>query len=276
MPQEDKNCLPFNDYKMAYKEFGNGDNVLFAFHGFGRDADDFKIIEPSLGAAFRIVSFDLFYHGRSDSPENPEQSNYLDIDLKEMIDQYLLKNNIKTFSLLGYSLGGRICLKLIELYPDKIENAFLFAPAGLNESWTYDAIIGTKLGRWLFKNFITNPKPFFIILKTLKSLGLINNSVYKFFHLQLDTEKKRLKVYDTHLFYRHIIPQWKIVIEHINNEKMNFHLFFGRHDTIIPPSIGKRFIRKIHQKKSLHILESGHHLLKDSLNDVLIKLNIIK
>src|ERR1035437_5613420 len=106
-------CLKYKDYKMRCQVFGNGAKTMLAFHGFGRDGDDFKVLEPSLGRAYRIISFDLFYHGKSDSPMNVEAINLSIEDLKVMINGFLLENNIERFSLLAYSLGGRISLELI-------------------------------------------------------------------------------------------------------------------------------------------------------------------
>src|ERR1022692_1867731 len=114
--------LEYQNYKMVYHVYGHGDKTLFAFHGFGRAGTDFKVLEPTFGNDYIIISFDLFFHGESDYPMNPEKINFNEDDLKALINQYLTTNNIERFSLLGYSIGGRISLKLIELFQDEIDN----------------------------------------------------------------------------------------------------------------------------------------------------------
>lgn len=268
----EKHYLLFKEYKMSYQVFGSGKKILFAFHGFGKDANDFKILEPSLGKDYKIISFDLFYHGKSDSPANPEHSNFKIGDLKGIINQYLIENNVEQFSLLAYSLGGRICLQLIELFEDNIDTVFLFAPDGMKYSWGYNFVTRTNIGRNRFKKFIKDPHLFFFILRLSNKSGLVKNSVYKFLNMQLDTEAKRQKVFDTHLFFRNIHPDLDKVKAILNSKNIKLHLFFGRHDTIIPSRYGKEFIKGLNDKTVLHILESGHHLIKESVNVVLNKI----
>ena len=257
---------------MRYQVYGHGERIMLAFHGFGKDGNDFKILEPSLGKDYRIVSFDLFYHGNSDAPANPEEINFDALDLKDMINQYLFDNNIKRFSLLAYSLGGRISLQLIELFGDRIDCVYLFAPDGLKYGWGYNFITKTNIGKTLFKRFIRKPYAFFYVIKLLNKTGLLKDSVYKFLNLQLDTKAKREKVFDTHLFFRNIHPDLENVCRIINSNNIRLHLFFGRYDSIIPPINGKEFMKGINDKKALHILESGHHLIKESVNEKLISI----
>jgi hypothetical protein len=43
---------------------------------------------------------------------------------------------------------------------------------------------------------------------------------------------------------------------------VSIQLFLGKYDTIIPPSVGKNFQDKIGKNVSLHILDTGHNLMK--------------
>jgi pimeloyl-ACP methyl ester carboxylesterase len=264
--------IKYKEYKMYYQSFGNGNKTLFAFQGFGRDSNDFKILEPSLGGAYKIIAFDLFYHGTSDSPPNPEGSNFMKEDFKEMINQYLTENNIERFSLLGYSLGGRISLQLIELYEDRIDTLFLFAPDGLHYTLWYNFVTKTNLGKNHFKRFKKNPGSFFLAIKLLNKIGIIKDSVYKFIIMQLDTQVKREKVFDTHIFFWNIRPDLDNVKQILNSKNSKLHLFLGRYDSIIPLRYGREFMKGINDKNALHILESGHQMIKDSVNEELRKI----
>jgi len=268
----EKSYLEYQKHIMFYQTFGKGDKTVFAFHGYGRDGNDFKILGPALGEDYRIVSFDLLYHGMSDSPAYPEEFDFKKEDLRDLISFYLSENNIERFSLLAYSLGGRISLQLIELFPDKIDTVFLFAPDGLHHSFGYNFSTKTSLGKFLFKRFIKSPYLAFLIMKLGKSTGLIKDSVYKFLIMQLDTKAKRQKVFDTHIFFRNIHPDLENVQHILNTKNIKLHLFFGKYDTIIPPRYGKEFMKGLNDKEALHILESGHHLIKESVNEVLKKL----
>jgi len=263
----EKDFIKYKEYKMYYQTFGTGNKTMFTFHGFGRDGSDFKVLEPSLGKAYKIISFDLFYHGRSDFPDNPEGLDFNKEDMKEMINQYLFNNKIERFSLLAYSLGGRISLQIIELFGERIDSVVLFAPDGLHYTWGYNFVTKTDFGKNQFKKFIKHSGFFFFAIKLLNNIGVIKESVYKFLIMQLDNQTKREKVFDTHIFFRNIHPDLKNVVRIINNKKIKLHLFFGKYDSIIPAKYGYEFMKGIHDKNALHILESGHHLIKESVNE---------
>jgi len=254
---------------MYYHVYGHGNKILLAFHGFGRDGRDFKHLEPTFGKEYKIISFDLFYHGESDYPLNPETINFYKEDLKNLINQYLITNSIDKFSLLAYSLGGRISLTLIELFSDKIEKIFLFAPDGIKYSWGYSFVTKSNIGKKIYKGFIKSPGFIFLILKLGKAVRMINDSVYRFLIFQLETEQKRQKVYDNWQFFRNIHPDIPHVQQLINSKNINIQLYFGKYDTIIPPRYGKGFVKGLNNKDALHILDSGHNLIKESLNQVL-------
>ncbi len=268
--------LKYGEYNMAYQVFGHGREVMLAFQGFGRDAEDFKILEPSLGAKYTIVSFDLFFHGNSDAPSsiysNSEYKEFMPIDLKNIIDQYLLKHQVERFSLLAYSLGGRISFQIIEIFPDRIDKVLLFAPDGLKYGWWYNVATKTIIGSHLSYKLIKSPCILFFFLLITNRLGLLKNSVYKFLNLQLGSPSKRKMIFDVHIFFRNIHPNISKVQGIINEKDISLHLFFGRHDAIIPPSSGRKFMKGINDKKAFHILESGHHLIKESVNPKLKKI----
>ena len=43
------------------------------------------------------------------------------------------------------------------------------------------------------------------------------------------------------------------------------YLFFGKHDQIIPSSIGKKFQKGMKKHISFFIIDSGHRLLKENI-----------
>ena len=92
--------------------FGNGPELLLAFHGFDNNADDFRLFEPLLGQQYTIVAVNLFYHGTQLRRRAPDQLQFRREDLRALIitAQALSACSI---SLLGFFTGGRICLELV-------------------------------------------------------------------------------------------------------------------------------------------------------------------
>ncbi|RPA85663.1 alpha/beta-hydrolase [Ascobolus immersus RN42] len=116
-------------------EFGpkNGKKVLFV-HGISTPsivARDliWDLVEKG---GCRVLIFDLFGRGWSDTP-------YLPHDSRLYTSQILLvtraaKADFSRFSIIGYSLGGGIAMSFASYFPKMIEDITLLAPAGLLRS----------------------------------------------------------------------------------------------------------------------------------------------
>ena len=261
------NLISFKGDRWEYETFGNGNEPLLSFHGFDTHASSFKILEPSLGKIFKIFSFNLPFHGNS-SPGNKELC-YDRNDLYALFEEFIKEHSISRFSLMGYSLGGRIALQLIELFPDRIDTAILLAPAGILNTWENNFITNNILGKRVNQHIINDPSPLFALVKLLRSLGIISPKRYEFVVNQLSTREKRQLVSDVWKCFHRIKPDVANLQHILNKRKINVHLFFGKYDAIIPPAIGERFVSKLNDKSVLHIVEMGHNLLKEKMNDEL-------
>jgi pimeloyl-ACP methyl ester carboxylesterase len=110
--------ITHNNSTIHYRKFGDGPKLLFCFHGYGREADTFSILERRLGSLFTIVAIDIPFHGRTEWKEELIfKPKYLQQFLLQ-IRRSLNKENIK-FSLLGFSIGGRLALYLTQLMADR-------------------------------------------------------------------------------------------------------------------------------------------------------------
>ena len=260
------NFILFKGFNWEYETFGNGNEPLLAFHGFGNHASDFKVLEPSLGKKFKIISFNLPFHGKSVHDLSSKEVSYSNDDVKELFEKFLAENSIKTFSLMGYSLGGKIALQLIELFPDRINTVILFAPDGIRNNWENGFVTNTSLGKRLYQRIINDPSSLFKVAKLLKALKIINPKLLDFVHNQLSTREKRQLVWDVWRCFRDIKPNIINIRRIVNKNRITIHLFFGKYDSIIPPSIGKKFASGLTDKNALHIIESGHNLIREKMN----------
>jgi pimeloyl-ACP methyl ester carboxylesterase len=255
-----------NNFEITYETYGDGDEVLFAFHGYGRNADDFRILLPSLGKRYTIVSFNLLYTDGSFVKNNIINPVFTEADLKWLINSFLNKHTKTTFSLLAYSLGGKLALSCIELFPNQIKNIILIAPDGLKISFWYKVASNTWLGRKIYHYIIQHPWPFYLLAFIGKLLRLMPDKVYSFMLSQMDTVEKRQKAYDVWVVYRKITPDKGRIANIINTNKSSIVLFFGEFDKIIPPKIGISFTKRLQNKNALQILDAGHSLINSSIN----------
>ena len=172
--------------------------------------------------------------------------------------------------MMGYSLGGKIVLQLIELFPGRINSVFLFAPDGIKNSWSSGFVTRNKAGKMIYRLIIHDPSRFFRFVKMLKDMNLVHEKLSEFLYNSLSTPEKRQQVWDVWICFRDIIPDIKNIQNIIDRDRISIHLFFGKYDRIIPPSIGESFIRRLKNKNVLHVVEMGHVMVKAKLNEYLL------
>src|SRR5688572_12937046 len=103
--------------KLEYETFGSGKTPLLAFHGFGTDSNLFRVLEPSLGKRYTVYSLNLPFHGLSQVDAKTISHGVTQRQMKKFIEDFLVHIKAADFSLLGYSIGGKIVLELITLFP---------------------------------------------------------------------------------------------------------------------------------------------------------------
>ncbi len=245
---------------------------MLAFHGFAMSSKDFYYFKSLYDGLFEVTAPNHFFHEQAVYPSSRKHQQPL--SKKELAEFYMnlleIKNSEK-ITLMGYSMGGKIALLLLEYFPEKIERVFLMAPDGLYMNPWYKLIVFTSLGRKLMRKTLNNPEIYFRLSTLAYKLGLINEKLYHFFDENMKSKEARLQVYDTWLGYRKIIPDLKKVVSHINDNKIPVHLLIGEFDSIITTKIGNKF-----QVKSdyiqMHDLPCGHMMNNEKVKEVFEKL----
>ena len=124
---------------LSYRRFGDGNKMLFCFHGYGEDALTFSFLEKNLGNEFTLIALDFPFHGLTEWNEE-----FL-LRIDELIEIMNKISSVQSFSILGYSMGGRVALKLLQIIPDRIEKIILLAPDGLHNNFWH------KISKKFFK-----------------------------------------------------------------------------------------------------------------------------
>lgn len=77
---------------------------------------------------YRVLTYDLFGRGYSDRVEGPQDAEFFNRQLEELLQDQGVDGGIM---LLGYSMGGAIVTCYGAKHPDMLERLILLAPAGL-------------------------------------------------------------------------------------------------------------------------------------------------
>lgn len=243
---------------------GNGGRLLICLHGFGETAEGFGCFAPLAENGYMIVAVDLPFHGSTEWNEGL----FTPANLAEVISSLQDRFQQKSFSLIGYSMGGRLCLCLTEKLfnqPDQlnpINQLILLAPDGLKNNPWYVFATRTFVGRRLFYYSAVHPRFFMRLLDYWRRLGLMNASIYKFISGRMDTVEKRKRVYEVWTAMKQMNPGKKNLKTLIRKHNLPVLLLFGKYDRVIPPSLGAGFCRGLPSCRCV-VMETGHRLLTE-------------
>lgn len=249
--------IPLGNNKLHYLQTGTGSRVALAIHGYGDNAVLFNPICNYLHNDFTIISLDLPHHGKSDWPDEGQLT--ID-DLKGIVTFLLQKFNVRSFTLMGYSMGGRVCMKIVELLPEHIDKVVLVASDGLVFNPFYYFMTRTFAGKKLFRSFLTEPQRYMPVINFGKSIGLVTRERYAFAMKYIHATADRAFLYKVWPSLCLLIPDSKKLIKAIQHHDIPVHIFMGAKDPVIPASHAKRFKSK-YDKVQVYILDKGHRIL---------------
>lgn len=107
--------------------------AVLLLHGFTGSSESFSSLMDRLAADYFLIVPDLPGHGRSSAPDNPEHMTmpHTAVDILTLMDQL----ERSRFSILGYSMGGRLALHIAVQAPSRIRSLILeSASPGIRDS----------------------------------------------------------------------------------------------------------------------------------------------
>ncbi len=264
----------FFDFKHArlhFTKIGTNKKKLLLFHGFGQDHHAFKGLEDSLQTSFTIFSFDIFFHGLSkwEMGEEPLEKLFW----KELLIRFLKENEIDSFSLLGFSMGGKFVFATLEAFPERTESIFLLAPDGIKTNFWYSLATYPTAFRKLFKSMINKPQRFKAFENFAVRIGLIDKGILRFIESQMNSAEKRSRVYLAWVVFRHLKFDMQAIANLINSNKIKVTVIVGKYDKIITTKNMHHLLGKL-DNSTFEILETGHNgVIQESIK-VLGKLSL--
>jgi len=251
---------------LHYLKIGTGDRIMICFHGFGQEASVFSSLASTLTKNYTLYAFDLFYHGNS--KWNNCEKAILPTELSQIFEEWIEEQQLEKLSLCGYSLGGKIVLSLLEHLSTPIEKVLLIAPDGIDTNFWYDLATYPYWARRLFKYTVNKPEIFFRIANGLGKIKIIDRGVIKFAKYQMNTRKKREKVYCSWLSYRKIKADIARVSKKININEVKLTIYLGAFDRIITDKRVRPLTNRVTFYEKF-ILDKGHNTLIKDVSEVI-------
>ncbi len=250
---------------MAYRSYGRGPVQLVAFHGFGRTGSDFAFLADHIGDRCTIHAFDLPFHGASPAPLERAERPFAPDELADFLAAFADGLGSARITLLGYSLGGRVALSLLERTPQRIGKVFLVAPDGLRHRPWYRGLANSGIGRAAYAWFIAHPGAVHTVIHALGRTGLLDERMHRFLIGQSDTRAKRELMRNVWLSFRDIEPDLPRVARNVRQYHVPLQLVFGERDRVIKPTFARRLRPLAPEQVAVHLLATGHVALVHEL-----------
>jgi len=274
----EKQVVTYKSSQICYYRIGTGPMLGLCFHGYGEDATSFAFLEKLAGNQCTFYAIDLPFHGQTGWKED---LNFTHTDLQQIIHELLLANNInlqvdapkpdRKIVLIGFSLGGRVALSLHQAWPNLTERLVLMAPDGLKVNFWYWLSTRTWVGNKLFDFTMKYPGWFFLFLRIINRLGMVNASIFKFVNFYIGNKGARIQLYERWTTLRRLKPNIKRIKSFILQNKTPVRLIYGRHDRIILPIRGEKFKEGIEAYCTLKVIASGHQVLHEKHGDEILE-----
>lgn len=252
--------ITLNKSTIHYRQFGNGPKMLFCFHGYGRESYTFSVLERRLKNLFTIIAIDIPFHGLTQWKDEPIfEPKYLKHLIQQIQVSFNKENN--KFSLLGFSMGGRIALYLTQLMADQVERLVLIAPDGLNFNFWRWLASETWLGNKLLRYTIHHPGYVSWIVDKAEQFHAIHRSLADFIRYYIHDEEHRVLLYQRWTSTLKFRPNLHKLKKLVHKNKIPVRMMFGSFDRVIPQEGGERFREGIEQFATVKVVEAGHNLL---------------
>ncbi|MEN9685392.1 MAG: hypothetical protein RLZZ28_1178 [Bacteroidota bacterium] len=259
--------IPFKNSKIHYTLAGKGGEWLFCFHGYGENAALFGFLENSLEKDFTLVAIDFPFHGKTEWKEGLLFEPGLLVQLIQQIKPAHAK-----LSILGYSMGGRVALQLVQLIPESINKLLLIAPDGLHSNQWQLFATQSSIGNYFFKRVMHNPALLLHTMDALGKIGLYDQRLLKFVHFYLDDATERKRLYQRWTTLRQFSVHQPLLQKLIAVHQIPLTLVFGKHDRVILSKHGWKFQQSAPGLIKVIEIEAGHQLLKEKQLPLIISL----
>jgi pimeloyl-ACP methyl ester carboxylesterase len=239
----------YNRSTIHYRRGGYGNKTLLCFHGYGETSANFNFLEKTLADEFTVISIDLPFHG---------QTNWLDARISPE-DLQLAPANLH---LLGFSMGARLALCVMQQMPESIGKLVLLAPDGLTVNFWYWLSTQTFIGNRLFRLTMSKPGWFLGMLHAGNRLRIINQSIYKFVTYYIHDDAVRKALYQRWTGFSKCAPSISSIRRTLLKYPIPVRLLYGKYDRIIGDRRGRKFLKDIPGAR-IELIDCGHQVLHE-------------
>lgn len=247
--------IPYKKGAVNVLQWGQGEHVVIALHGFGRSAQQFSGLAKTLGPQFTVLAPDLPWHGRT----RWARDFYSRKDWIKVVDAISRKVPFTRFHLIGHSLGGRIALRMSPSLNGRLRSLLLIAPDGLGGRYTgwidyVPSLLRRRMSKW-----IDRPEGLLRIARMLHRRGWLNRYALEYLNVQLGEATFRRRLRGTWESLPGFRLRRKKIIPALQEVDYPIHVLVGEHDPLLRVRRIQRWFRHLSHAE-VNTIGHGHSL----------------
>ncbi|MGB3778340.1 MAG: alpha/beta hydrolase [Tunicatimonas sp.] len=243
---------------LHFIKIGTGPRVMIGFHGLGRDATMFQRYQ-NMFPEFTIYSVSLFYHG---SNWKDQRAGLDDKQWKAMFGYFLLSEGVQNFSMLGFSLGGKVALYTFQLFSDRVDEIHLIAPYGIKANVVEFITQRLPFVYRRLERYVHHPAALLSLLEIFRRYKLLNTTLVNITINQMSSQEARARVFYTMRLYGTLRLDLRSIRKKLEASKVPVVFYLGLYDKILTIKALNRYLSALIDA-SLHVMPSGHSRLPD-------------
>lgn len=234
------------------------DHWIFAFYGFGQEAEVYSPLIDRINERYGFVIIDLPYQ----TFEKADTKT----DFLTTLIHIINENEIKKLSGISYSMGSRYNLILAELIPKLINKLILIAPDGIQINFWNQLATSSIVGKPLFKYLMHHPTLYSRLLFFLYRINILPRNIFLFSKMHTRDVTHSERVYNTWMNMKNMIPNLPKIKAAQEKYCIQIIAIYGKYDFVINQKSMKKLSKEI-PKAEIKVIEKGHKLLDDELFD---------
>ncbi len=241
-------------------QWGDGERLLLALHGFADRARLFAVLAPVLSKHYTIVAIDLPFHGQTEWPHE----TFSKADLLGIVAQIRLRSRCERLSLMGFSFGGRLVQAMLPDLLPGVDRVFLLAPDGIRTQGMELALLAPMWLRRRLMRAAEVPAPFLRAIAQGRQWGLVPPLIAQFLRFNLARPERRRRLFGCWLALNSF---------HLRRSEMRrlwaqagipVDIFIGTQDDIVHGKTLQRLTRGLPNVR-IHRLQAGHRVVSEAL-----------
>ncbi len=232
-------------------------------HGFAASSFEWRFWIPGLAERHQVWAVDLKGHGSSPAPPDHGYSPH---DHAELVHRLIVQEDLRDLTLVGHSMGGGIALfvALRLLEEGRLERLVLVSSAAYPQPLPGFITLAqrTRLTRWLLSMIPKGPLVGLVLRAIAFDRAKVTGAQVEGYAAPLRSKPHRLAIIHTAL---QIMPEgWAEYAAGYREIDVPTLLLWGRHDRVVPLSVGEKLLSVLPRAR-LEVLEECGHLVPEEL-----------